>query len=128
MTIKYKVVQQAEPGVKGGGNYQYYLRAASRELITIDSLAQRLAKQTSLSEVDVKMVLLGLSEIVPDLLLSNFSVEMGELGIFSVSLKSDPSATPDEATWRKIRELKVNFRVGKNIQRKVKNASFQKVK
>ena len=128
MTIKYKVVQQAEPGVKGGGNYQYYLRAASRELITIDSLAQRLAKQTSLSEVDVKMVLLGLSEIVPDLLLSNFSVEMGELGIFSVSLKSDPSATPDEATWRKIRELKVNFRVGKNIQRKVKNASFQKIK
>lgn len=127
MTLRYKIVEQAEPGIKGGGSYQYYLRAAGRELITVDKLAKKLAEQTSLSDIDVKMVLLGLSEIVPDLLLSNYSVEIGELGIFSVSLKSDPSPTKEEATWRKIRELKVNFRVNKSIQKRVRDASFRRI-
>lgn len=127
MTLRYKIVEQAEPGIKGGGSYQYYLRAAGRELITVDKLAKKLAEQTSLSDIDVKMVLMGLSEIVPDLLLSNYSVEIGELGIFSVSLKSDPSPTKEEATWRKIRELKVNFRVNKSIQKRVRDASFRRI-
>lgn len=121
------MVQQAEPGIKGGGNYKYYLRATHRELITVDSLAKKLANQTSLSDIDVKMVLMGLSEIIPDLLLSNYSVEIGELGIFSVSLKSDPAPTLEEATYRKIRELKVNFRVNKSIQKRVRDAQFKKV-
>ena len=126
MVLKYKVVQQAEPGVKGGGDYQYYLRATGRRLITIDELAQKLAKETSLSEVSIKAVLWGLSSTVPDLLLDNCSVEIGDLGIFSVSLKSEPAPTPEEATWRKIRDLKVNFRVGTKIQEKVKNAKFER--
>ena len=82
---------------------------------------------TSLSDIDVKMVLMGLSEIIPDLLLNNQSVEIGELGIFSVSLKSDPAVKYEDAAWRKIRDLKVNFRVGRSIQERVKYASFKKM-
>lgn len=126
MALKYKIVQQAQPGVKGGGDYRYYLRATGRRLIAIDELAQKLAKETSLSEVSVKAVLWGLSSAIPDLLLNNYSVEIGELGIFSVSLKSEPGYSAEEATWRKIRDLKVNFRVGKKIQEKVKNAKFER--
>lgn len=126
MALKYKIVQQAEPGVKGGGQYSYYLRATGRQLITIDELARKLAKETLLNEVSVKSVLWGLSSIVPDLLLNNCSVEIGDLGIFSVSLKSEPVATREEATWRKIHDLKVNFRVGKKIQGKVINARFER--
>lgn len=126
MALKYKIVQQAQPGIKGGGEYRYYLRATGRRLITIDELAHRLAKETSLNEVSVKSVLWGLSSAIPDLLLNNYSVEIGELGIFSVSLKSEPVASMEEATWRKIHDLKVNFRVGKKIQGKVKNARFER--
>lgn len=128
MTLKYKIVKQAEPGKKGGGEYKYYLRSAGRELVTIDKLAEMLAQRTSLSTIDVKAVLWGLTDAIPDLLLDNYSVEIGDLGIFSVDLKSDASATPEEATWRKVRDLKVNFRVGKEIQKKVKGASFQRIK
>ena len=127
MTLRYKIVKQAEPGIKGGGSYQYYLRAAGRQLITVDALAKRLADMTSLSSIDVRMVLMGLSDIVPDLLLNNYSVEIGELGIFSVSLKSNPAPTPEEATWRKIKDLKVNFRVNKSIQKSVKKANFKRI-
>ncbi len=128
MALRYKIVKQAEPGKKGGGEYKYYLRSAGRELITVDQLSEKLAGQTSLNKVDVKMVLFGLSTIIPDLLLDNYSVELGELGIFSVDLKSEASATPEEATWRKVRDLKVNFRVGNEIKKKVKGASFQRMK
>lgn len=126
MTLKYKIVQQAEPGVKGGGQYRYHLRATGRKLVTIDELSRKLAKESSLNEVSVKSVLWGLSSIIPDLLLNNCSVEIGDLGIFSVSLKSEPVSTPEEATWRKIHDLKVNFRVGKKIQEQVKRARFER--
>jgi predicted histone-like DNA-binding protein len=127
MTLKYKIVQQAEPGIKGGGKYLYYLRAAGRELVSIDKLSDILAQRTSLSSINVKSVLWGLTNVIPDLLLDNYSVEIGELGIFSVSMKSEPSDKLEDATWRKIHDLKVNFRVGKKIQKKVKNASFEKI-
>jgi predicted histone-like DNA-binding protein len=86
-----------------------------------------LAQRTSLSSINVRSVLWGLTDVIPDLLLDNYSVEIGELGIFSVSMKSEPSDKLEDATWRKIHDLKVNFRVGKKIQGKVKNASFEKI-
>lgn len=127
MALKYKIVQQAEPGVKGGGQYRYYLRAAGRELITSDMLAERLARQSTLSTVDIKAVLWALTDTIPELLMNNYSVEVGELGIFSVSMKSEPANRIEEATWRNIRDLKVNFRIGKTIQEKVKNAHFERI-
>ena len=128
MTLKYKVIKQAEPGIKGGGNYQYYLRETKRDLLGVDALANRLADQTSLSRIDVRMVLMGLSDLIPELLLNNYSVELGELGIFSLSLKSNPAPTEEAATWRNIRDLKVNFRVNKALQKKVKKAHFERAK
>jgi predicted histone-like DNA-binding protein len=127
MALKYKIVQQAEPGVKGGGQFHYYLRAAGRELITTDMLAERLARQSTLSTVDIKAVLWALTDTIPELLMNNYSVEVGELGIFSVSMKSGPADRIEEATWRNIRDLKVNFRIGKRIQEKVKNANFERI-
>ena len=33
MSIKYKVVKQATPGVAGGGEYRYYARITGRQNI-----------------------------------------------------------------------------------------------
>lgn len=80
MTLKYKVVEQGEPGVKGGGAYQYYVRAAGRDRVSTDRLAHLLAQKTALDALSVKMVLLALADTIPDLLLDNCNVELGELG------------------------------------------------
>ena len=127
MALKYKVVEQSEPGVKGGGAYQYYVRAAGRDRVSTERLAHLLAQKTALDALSVKRVLLALADTIPDLLLDNCNVELGELGTFSVSLKSEASTTPEEANWRKIRDLKVNFRVGKKIKDRVKDARFVKL-
>lgn len=127
MTLKYKVVKQAEPGVKGGGEYQYYIRAVERGKVDVEELARNIASRCTLTHMDVQMVLLALAEVIPKMLLDNNSVELGKLGIFSLSLKSDPSPSEEEATWRKIKGVKVNFRVGKEIQEKVKSTSFKKL-
>lgn len=127
MSIKYKIVKQAEPGVKGGGKYMYYLRSADRQKLDINDVAKLLEKRSSLSRGDIIAVLTGLSDLVPRLLLNNYSVELGELGIFSIAVKSVPSENRKDATWRKIKHLKINFRVGKRLQKAIKGASFTKV-
>jgi len=42
-------------------------------------------------------------------------------------MKSEPANRIEEATWRNIRDLKLNFRIGKTIQEKVKNAHFERI-
>lgn len=127
MSIQYKIVKQAEPGVKGGGEYKYYLRSAKREKIDISAIARLLEKRSSVSRADVVAVLTGLTDLIPELLLSNKSVELGELGIFSLDIKSTPSDNIKEATWRKIKNLRINFRVGKRLQSAITDATFEKV-
>lgn len=127
MTLKYKVVEQSEPGVKGGGESKYYVRATGRDRVGTDRLANILSQKTALDALSVKMVLLALTDTIPDLLLDNCNVELGDLGTFSVSLKSEASATAAEANWRKISGLQVNFRVGTKIKDRVKDARFEKM-
>jgi len=62
MSLKYTIIRQAEPGVKGGGNYKYYARACERSRATIDDLAGILQHRTTLSRADVMGVIVGLSD------------------------------------------------------------------
>ncbi|MDF1550309.1 MAG: HU family DNA-binding protein [Bacteroidales bacterium] len=127
MTVKYKIVKQAEPGIKGGGEYKYYLRSARREKLNITDIAKLLEKRSSISRTDIVAVLTGLTDLIPDLLLDNKSVKLGELGIFSLDIKSEASTALKEATWRKIKKLRINFRVGKTLQKAIQGASFERV-
>jgi len=127
MPIKYKIVKQAQPGIKGGGEYSFYLRSADRKKLTIRDVARILEKRSSVSRADIIAVLTGLSDIIPELLLDNNSVELDELGIFSLDIQSEPSKKINEATWRKIKKLKIHFRVGKKLQKEIQNAKFEKV-
>lgn len=128
MPIKYKIVKHAQPGIKGGGDYNYYLRSANRKKLNIHDVARILEKRSSISRADIIAVLTGISDLVPELLTENNSVELGELGIFSLDIQSKPSIKPEDANWRKIKKLKINFRIGKKLQQAIQNVRFERVK
>ena len=124
MTIRYKIVKAATPGVKGGGEYRYYPRIYNRQKMNLEELSHRISKMSSLHESDIMGVLIALTSELPDLLLDNYSIELGEFGTFSLHAAVLPSDSPEKVNAKKIKEVKVAFRPGKRIKSKLKRAKF----
>ena len=128
MTLKYKVVQQATPGKKGGGTYKYYARACNRTKRDLKYLASILSKRSSLSPGDIVSVLTELTILVPELLMENNTVQLGDLGTISLHLKSEGHQNEKDVTWRSIQETKVQFRAGIEFKRAIQDLHFERQK
>jgi len=128
MTLKYRLIKQATPGIKGGGDYKYYVRACERRKITLGQLADTLVKRSSLSRSDIIGALTGMIDLIPELLLDNNTVELGELGTFSLNLKSNASVEPRTDGFRLIKSAAISFRPSPRLKKAVKNPEFVKSK
>jgi predicted histone-like DNA-binding protein len=124
MGLRYTIIRQAEPGIKGGGSYKYYVRACGRQRKTLEDLTYILQKRTSLCRSDIVSVMIGLSDLIPELLMDNCTVELGELGTFSLHMQSEGVSNPEEATYRKVKELKIQFRPGKRLKKAIGKVHF----
>ncbi|MBN1968431.1 MAG: HU family DNA-binding protein [Candidatus Delongbacteria bacterium] len=124
--IKYKIVTLAKAGVAGGADYQYYPRIHQREKINLRQLAQRISKKSSFTTADVFGILEALIEEIPELVLSNHSVHLNDLGTFSLHIKANASNSPGEVNEQKIKQLKLAFRPSKYIKQSLKQARFTK--
>ena len=128
MSVKYRLIRQATPGIKGGGAYKYYARACDRTKISLDQVAGTLARRSSLSRADVVATLVGLVDLIPELLLDNHTVELDELGTFSLNLKSDGSEEPRADGYRLIKGAEISFRPSPQLKQAVKNVDYSKSK
>jgi predicted histone-like DNA-binding protein len=126
MAIKYKVVAQKQPGVKGGGQTRYYARICGRQKISIKTLANNIESSTIIHHVDFQAVILALLSWIPKSLLDGKSVWLGDFGTFSVSLTSKPSDSPEKVTAADIEKVNVQFRPGPEFKQMLKEAKFEK--
>ena len=126
MTIKYKIIKTAQPGVKGGGEYKFYPRISNRRRVEINDLARTISEKCSMRKSDVIAVLTEMTEEIPKMLLDNCSIRLGDLGIFSLHASGNPSGSETEVNETKITRLRVAFRPGKEITDQLKLAKFSK--
>jgi predicted histone-like DNA-binding protein len=127
MAIKYKVVAQKQPGIKGGGQTKYYARICGREKVTIQALAKEIGSSTIINKVDFQAVIFALLHWIPDNLLEGRNVHLGDFGTFSLSITSKPSDTPENVTAADIIGIHAQFRPGPEFKRMLMDAKFQKV-
>ena len=127
MSVNYKIVKTATPGVKGGGAYRYYPRVSDRIKMDLTKLGRRISKMCTLHPADVTAVLTILTDELPALLLDNHIIQLGEFGTFSLHVSGEPSDSPEDVNESKITGLKVAFRPGIKIKKELKTAHFVKV-
>ena len=80
------------------GQTVYYAYPKSQQKLTNDMVVERIVRETSLSEGDVKNALVSLSNVVCDALQLGMSVDLAELGSFRVVVPSKMMDTPEEVT------------------------------
>jgi hypothetical protein len=71
---------------------------------------------------------LALADKIPEYLLDNKSVELGDLGIISLHLSSRCEAKEEDVNKRSIKEVKVQYRANKRIKDRLKRAKFELAK
>ncbi len=92
--IKQKVLNVGERK----GQTVYYAQVKSQQKLTNKMLVDRIVRETSLSEGDVKNALISLSNVVCEALQLGMSVDLAELGSFRLTVPSKMMDTPEEVT------------------------------
>ena len=80
------------------GQTVYYAYPKSQQKLTNGIVVERIVRETSLSEGDVKSALVSLSNVVCDALQLGMSVDLAELGSFRLVVPSKMMDTPEEVT------------------------------
>ena len=84
--------------VERKGQTVYYAQVKSQQKLTNKMLVERIVRETSLSEGDVKNALISLSNVVCEALQLGMSVDLAELGNLRVSVPSKMMDTAAEVT------------------------------
>ena len=127
MSIKYKVVEKAEPGVVGGGVKKWYAAAINDGELAIDDLVSQIEKFSALSEADIRGVIIALENVIQEGLANGKIIRLDKLGSFYPSLSSGSSLTQEDFTSSLIKGAKVNYRPGKRISDALRTATFKKI-
>lgn len=96
--LDFEVKSKVQPVGERKGQTVYYAQVKSQQKLTNKMLVERIVRETSLSEGDVKNALVSLSNVVCEALQLGMSVDLAELGNLRVSVPSKMMDTPEEVT------------------------------
>jgi predicted histone-like DNA-binding protein len=128
MAIRYKAVAQKQPGVKGGGETKYYARICDRQKVTIKRLADEIGSATIINRVDFRANVLAMLDHISRNLREGRSIHLDDFGIFSLSITSKPSDTPENVTAADITGIHIQFRPAPEFKRLLSEVKFEKTR
>ena len=126
MAILFNVSEKVQPGVAGGGEKKFYATIKFDGEVTIDELVKEIEKFSSLSEPDIRGVIIALENTIQDKLASSKIVRLDKLGSFYPAISSTGAEKAENVNSSSIKSVNVNYRAGKRILDTLGNAGFKK--
>jgi predicted histone-like DNA-binding protein len=125
MSANFNVVARKNP-LKRDEPPKYYATLNARGKRNLRFIAQRISDKSTLNEIDVKAVLEGFIQVIPEILADGYTVDLEEFGNFHITCSGSPSDTAEEVTFSNIEKVNVQFRPGKLFQNVLNNIEFKK--
>jgi predicted histone-like DNA-binding protein len=127
MSIKFKAQQKAQPGVAGGGTKKFYATIVTDGEATVDELVKDIEKFSSLSEPDIRGVIVALENVIQNKLSEGKIVRLEKLGSLYPSISSIGVEKEEQVTSNIIKDAGINYRPGDRLKKAVNDAGFKKV-
>ena len=127
MTVKYKVIEKTQPGIKGGGERKFYASANIAGEVTLSALIRKMERKCALKGSDIQMILKMLAESIEDALMEGKSVRLGKWCNMRVAIGSIGMLTEEEVDEKSIRDTKVVFTQGDTLNSLLKDISYEKL-
>ena len=107
------------------GKTVYYALPKTQQRVTTETLIERIVRETSLSEGDVRNALVSLSNVVCDAVKQGMSVDLAELGSLRVIVSSKMMDSPEEVTVAKaLNTPKISFTPKQKMRDAVRSVSL----
>ena len=110
MPIYYKAIEKGNP-IKPDEPKKFYASANT---------------STTVSHIDVHAVLLALTDEIKRRIVAGESIHLGDLGYFVTKLSAEGVATAEAVTAATIKDVRVRFTPGKDLEAELKAAEFKK--
>ena len=127
MTVKYKVIEKTQPGIKGGGQRKFYASANMAGEVTLSAIVKEIERKCTMKSSDIWMILNLLADSIENALMEGKSVHLGKWCNIRVAISSKGMATEEEVDENSIRDAKVVFTQGERLESMLKNISYQKM-
>ena len=124
--LRYKIIKQRNALDENKAEI-FYPRLTQRQKCGFNELASHISDQTSLSKADIGATLRALEKAIPDLLKRGFTINLGDLGTFSLHASASTSPSESEVSARNFRKLNTRFRAGKVLKLLLKDVRFKKL-
>lgn len=112
------------------GTAKYYAQMGPTTALTFDDVAAEIEKMCTVTDADIKAVLMGLETAVTAALKRGQTVRLGSLGSFRPTLTSTGQETADKVTASCIKKVRCRFTPGSKLSNslKLENLEFQAYK
>jgi len=127
MAIKFCVREKSQPGVVGGGTKKFYASIVTDGEATLDDLVKDIEKFSSLSEPDIRGVVIALENVIQNKLAEGRIVRLEKLGSLYPTLSSEGEEKAENVSSRSIKELNINYRPGERLKKAINEAVLLKV-
>ena len=125
MSVKFKSILKAEPGVPGGGVKKYYASIVHSGVVDFDKLANLISLATTVSRTDV-LAVLDVLEIYMNLELECGGIlHLGNFAHFRLSSHSKGVDNEEDVTSDIIESSSIIFTPGKSMERMLKSRSLK---
>lgn len=105
--------------------YLYFARPQFDETCSTDELAEIIGTQTTVSEADVKAVLVALSKNIPVILRQGRQIDLEGVAKVRLALSSNCTATPQEFTAQNIYSARPVFVANKKMKELINGTQFR---
>ncbi|MBK3519510.1 HU family DNA-binding protein [Carboxylicivirga marina] len=123
--LKYKLIERANPRNPEAPKKLYASPVLSGKK-GLKAIAIDIVEKSSLTRGDVNSTLDNLVDQIPKYLLDGNSVNLGDLGTLRISFSSDGVESEEDFNAASIKNLKLIFTPGKDLKKKLLDASFEK--
>lgn len=105
----------------------YYPILTGTEQVGIQEVTDILEKRSSMTGADIRLVLYGLLDLIPELLAKGNTVNLQDFGTFRLQAKTTVASSPEEVSEKNIYKVWIGFIPGKFMKQELKNLSFSRV-
>jgi len=105
---------------------RYHGVPVSSGQIGVDELAKDISGRCSLHESDVHAAVIALGDVIQAYLMKGNTVNLKNIGLFSISAGSEGFETPDECTPSKVTAQRVCFKADKEMRSALPLVKYQR--
>lgn len=127
MSLRYKVISKTQPGITGGGVKKFYATMVNDGECTVDELVKDIEKFSSLSEPDIRGVIIALENVIQNKLAASKIVRLEKLGSLYPTLSSEGKEKAEDVSSASIKDVGINYRPGDRLKKALSDAGFEKM-